>query len=145
MILLYAVVKKSEADQVLAGQTRLIDFLSPNPETSFFDLRAEVPIPETHESAVLELTFPDEDMLQAYILSIMDAPTTYSLPADFLKGCAVRLLTEPELVQAAREIINCFIPPLSDLTFAQWIRETPEQERMERFGPYLMRAYAEMQ
>lgn len=126
MIALYAVVKKSEADQALAGQTRLSNCLSVNSETGFFDLAADVPLPDTRESVVLELTFEDEKRLRPYILQVVDGPTTYSLPADFLDGCAVRQMTEAELFQAAREIIRCFIPPSSDLTFAQLIRETPE-------------------
>jgi hypothetical protein len=74
----------------------------------------------------------------------MDAPTTYGLPLDVIDSASIRTLSDAEMMEVARNLLqHCLLP--SDTRLWEAIQRTPSEEREDHFGPYLMRAYAEFE
>jgi hypothetical protein len=63
------------------------------------------------ESVIVEVTFPSEEALRPFMLLLFDAPTTYGLPREVLDQGKIRVLSEAEIMDAARQKMNhCFLP-----------------------------------
>lgn len=141
---LYTIVGKDDIAAVVSGARLLSDLLcaADGGENSKAELVDTPSVPNKLGASVIEVSFGSSETLVPYLLQIMDAPTTYALSAEMLDQGRVRALSEAEMNAIARGQIRLCVPP-SSMRLWEFIDHCPVEERLQRFGPYLMRAYVE--
>ena len=145
MVKLFAIIQKMDLEAVLAKKTKLSSVLTDEWENGGVtrELLASPQVPRDSKTASIELSLGGNIDLSQYLIVVMDGPEYYQLPIALVDQGAIRVLSDTEIMVAARKTIQSCMLPSPELLW-HWIRDTPKHNRQARYGPYLTKAFDEL-